>query len=203
METVLLYRWLAAGVVLAAGTVSTVYRERARRVGGAVSRAAEGLPIAIFLRVFGGLAWLALFAFILKPEWVAWASVEVPEAVRWAGAVLALVSVPLMWWVFRSLGLNVTDTVATREGATLVTHGPYRWVRHPLYSVGFLLFAGLTVLAANAFQAIMAVLALGFLVLRTRAEEANLLTRFGTDYATYQAQTGRFVPRLAGGSKPD
>ena len=59
----------------------------------------------------------------------------------------------LMYWVFSSLGDNVTPTVVTRSQLKLVTTGPYRWVRHPLYSVGFLSYVAFAVLAANWFVA--------------------------------------------------
>ena len=39
----------------------------------------------------------------------------------------------LIVWAFRSLGPNLTDTVVTRRHHTLITRGPYRWVRHPFY----------------------------------------------------------------------
>jgi hypothetical protein len=42
--------------------------------------------------------------------------------------------VPAAWWVFSSIGRNVTETVLTKADHTLVTTGPYRWLRHPLYA---------------------------------------------------------------------
>ena len=194
MDEPLAFRLFAAAIVVMAGTVSSVYRHRAHRAGGKVSRAAEGRDAAVLLRLLGGVAWLGLFAYILRPQWVAWAQVPLPEWLRAGGAAVALAAVPLMWWVFRSLGLNVTDTVATREGHTLVTFGPYRWIRHPLYSIGLLLFGGLTVVSANALIAVGAVAALAVLVRRTRIEEAMLIERFGADYEAYRARTGKFVP---------
>ena len=57
----------------------------------------------------------------------------------------------LFVWTFRSLGKNLTDTVVTRRQHTLVQHGPYRWIRHPLYSSAALLIAALSLIAANWF----------------------------------------------------
>lgn len=105
------------------------------------------------------------------------------------------VCVPLIYWVFSSLGKNITSTVAIRKDHALVMHGPYRWVRHPLYTVGFLAFVGFSLLAANWF--IFAMLLLGYpvLILRTFTEEANLVARFGDEYRDYMRRTGRFLPR--------
>lgn len=194
VENLMPFRLLAAAVVIMAATVSGYYRHRAERAGGAVSRAGEGLVAAVLLRVFGGVAWLALFAYVVHPQWVAWAQVPLPYWLRALGACAALAGVPLMWWVFRSLGLNVSDTVGTRNTHTLVTAGPYHWIRHPLYSFGFLLFGGLTLMAANALIAVAAIGALVVLLRRTGIEEAMLIERFGDQYVAYTARTGRFVP---------
>ena len=46
---------------------------------------------------------------------------------------VGVVAACLLIWTFRSLGTNLTDTVVTRKDHTLVTSGPYRFVRHPFY----------------------------------------------------------------------
>jgi protein-S-isoprenylcysteine O-methyltransferase Ste14 len=108
--------------------------------------------------------------------------------------------VPLFYWLFSSLGNNITPTVAIRKDHDLVTSGPYRWVRHPLYSVGFLAFGAFSLLAANWF--IFALLILAFIVLmqRTPIEERRLIEHFGDAYREYMQRTGRYLPRLKGSS---
>ena len=81
---------------------------------------------------------------------------------------------PLLFWTFHSLGKNLTDTVVTRREHTLVTHGPYRWVRHPFYVVVFLWGLSLSLLTANWLLALLGVAAMTMLVTRTRIEEAKL-----------------------------
>jgi protein-S-isoprenylcysteine O-methyltransferase Ste14 len=137
-----------------------------------------------------------LLAYLINPRWMAWSQVGLPPAVRWAGAALSTIAVPLLFWMFRSLGGNVTDTVAIRREHRLVTAGPYRWIRHPLYSFGSLLLLGFSLLSASWFIAGAALVAAPFLVSRTRTEEARLLERFGDDYRAYIQHTGRFLPRL-------
>jgi protein-S-isoprenylcysteine O-methyltransferase Ste14 len=56
-------------------------------------------------------------------------------------------------WLFSSIGSSITQTVATKKDHELITHGPYGWVRHPLYSVGTLMFMALALVAANWFIA--------------------------------------------------
>jgi protein-S-isoprenylcysteine O-methyltransferase Ste14 len=94
------------------------------------------------------------------------------------------------------LGKNLTDTVVTRTKHTLVTVGPYRWIRHPLYTSAALLVLGSSLVAANWFFFVTGCVVMLLLVIRTRKEEENLVARFGDDYQSYMRRTGRFVPRL-------
>ena len=103
----------------------------------------------------------------------------------------------LFSWVFRSLGKNLTDTVVTRAEHTLVTTGPYRWVRHPFYAAGFSFFVAASLMSANWYLAVAGGLAGVLLALRTRTEEAKLIERFGDEYLAYMQRTGKFLPRRA------
>jgi protein-S-isoprenylcysteine O-methyltransferase Ste14 len=88
-----------------------------------------------------------------------------------------------------------TGTVVTRAQATLVTCGPYRWVRHPFYVTAALLMASVTILTANWLIGATSLVVLALLAMRTPREEAMLIARFGQQYRDYMARTGRFVPR--------
>ncbi|MBC8107206.1 MAG: isoprenylcysteine carboxylmethyltransferase family protein, partial [Anaerolineae bacterium] len=107
-----------------------------------------------------------------------------------------LTGVALLVWTFRSLGSNLTDTVVTRKQHTLVVHGPYRWIRHPLYSAAALVIPAVSLIAANWFFFALGITLLCILIVRTRTEEANLVARFGDSYQKYMERTGRFVPRI-------
>ncbi len=103
----------------------------------------------------------------------------------------------MLYWVVSSLGSNISETFLTKERHVLVTHGPYRWVRHPLYTVATIGFVSLSILAANWFMMSMALLAfIGISVLVIPKEEAELIQKFGDEYREYLKRTGRFAPRL-------
>jgi protein-S-isoprenylcysteine O-methyltransferase Ste14 len=190
---------IAVGLLTAAATaVALHFRLKAAAGGEKVSRKDEGLLLAIAVRTAGAALWLATFAWLVRPEWMRSTSFPLPDGVRWIGAGLGACGMAAMWWTLASLGKNLTDTVATRANATLVTHGPYRWVRHPFYVAAALLMLSVTLTAANWLIGLCGLAVIGLLAARTPIEERMLLARFGADYRNYMATTGRFVPRLRG-----
>lgn len=185
------------GAVALAGVmaVGLPYRLRAQRVGGKVSRRAEGVGPMIALRAVAALWALGFILWLVNPGLMRWSEVALPVAARWLGAALLVAVVPLYAWVFHHLGLNVTDTVLTRRAATLVRSGPYRFVRHPLYAFGLFIMAGWALITANAFVALAGAAAAALIVRRTAIEEAHLVRRFGDDYRAYMRTTGAYFPR--------
>jgi protein-S-isoprenylcysteine O-methyltransferase Ste14 len=177
--------------------IGLYYRIRSQATREKLARKDEGIFIMIGLRLCGLLAWIALTAYLINPAWMAWSTVTLLNWMRWIGAFLGLFAVPsLLFWTFRSLGKNLTDTVVTRREHTLVTHGPYRWVRHPFYDVVLLEIVSMSLLAANWLLALLGVSAFAMMVFRTRIEEEKLIERFGDEYRNYMERTGRFFPHL-------
>ena len=126
---------------------------------------------------------------------MAWSSVPLPSWLRWTGVGLGAVAGGFLIWTVHVLGKNLTDTVVTRSKHTLVTSGPYRWVRHPFYdAVAFCILAN-SLATANWFIFFTGMLAFLLIVIRTRKEEENLLARFGDTYRAYVQRTGRFLPK--------
>jgi protein-S-isoprenylcysteine O-methyltransferase Ste14 len=186
---------LAAGMLIVF-PVAAYHRLRAR-TGEALDRRQEGLAPAMTLRLAGLGHMLGLLCHVIWPEWIEWASVTVPTAVRWAGAPLGAAAAGLIGWTLRHLGSNLTDTVVTRRRHTLVTSGPYRFVRHPFYAGAGLAMLANSLLAANIFLLTTGATVFALMVRRTRREEANLLARFGDDYRRYSERAGRILPKLS------
>lgn len=192
-----IFRILVLVLVVTALGISAYFRRKAQRAGGdKIDRTQEGVPLMFVLRVAGLALWLSVLIYILNSDWLAFAALPLPDAARWLGFALCLVALPLLVWMFRSLGNNITDTVQTRANAQLVVQGPYRYIRHPLYSFGVLFFVGIAMMAASALILVVGAAAFTMLVLRTRNEESKLVEKFGDAYRAYMQQTGRFLPRL-------
>jgi protein-S-isoprenylcysteine O-methyltransferase Ste14 len=201
MNAEAIFRILTLILILTAITISAYHRRRAEisaeKAGHAkINRQGENRILRIILRSGGLVLWLSVLAYVIDPGWLAWASFPLPIWLRWVGVAVSVVAALLLYWMFKSLGGNITDTVVTRQEHSLVTHGPYQWIRHPLYSFGSLFFLGLSLVTAKWTLALMAVLAFALLAIRTRDEEARLVERFGDQYHQYMQRTGRFLPRF-------
>lgn len=191
------YRLVFVISFVSAVAISGYYRARARRATGTIPRTAEG-PLAVAGRLMMALPLFgSILLYAVRPRWMAWASLDIPDALRWLGVILALSVLPLLVWVFRSIGSNISETVLIKAEHELVTHGPYRWVRHPLYSSGLLLILGLALLAGSWFMLVFWVI--GAVVFRASvipAEEKNLERTFGKQYREYRETTGALLPRF-------
>jgi protein-S-isoprenylcysteine O-methyltransferase Ste14 len=181
--------WIA--IVLPIG----VYHRIKSMTGERLDRRQEG--VFLFLIRPLGLVFVAgMIAYILDSHWMAWSSMGLPSWLRWMGVGLAGVAVALLICTFRHLGKNLTDTVVTRREHTLITTGPYRWVRHPFYLVLAIGAAGFSLMTAHWFFAVVGGTIFVLLAMRARKEETNLLKRFGDEYRDYVSRTGKFWPRL-------
>ena len=188
----------ALGIVLLLTiSVTGFHRYRAAQSGEPISRKEEGYLFAFALRLAGLLLFVITFAYLVSPTLVQWSQIQLPTSVRGIGFFTGLYSTVLMYLTLSSLGKNLTDTVVTRANATLVTDGPYRWVRHPFYVTTALVMISVTLLTANWLIGLLCLVVLAMLAIRTPKEERALVERFGQSYIDYMARTGRFVPRTS------
>ena len=189
------FRWvMLAGFVAVVG-ITAPHRAKAG-TREKLDRRKEGVFMLATLRPAGAALWLGIIAYMINPAWMAWSAVPLPVWVRWSGAGFCILAVALLTWTLPTLGTNLTDTVVTRERHTLVTGGPYRWIRHPFYVAMALVIVGSALVAANWFVLAAGAVVFTLLAIRSRVEEEQLAARFGEPYRDYQKRTGRFLPRL-------
>jgi len=193
-----IFRILAALVILSGMSISFYFRLKADRdTGEKISRKVDGNAMMTMIRIGGLILWLSPFVYLLNPAWMAWSKLGLPEWVRWLGVGVGILCVLGIYWLFSSIGSGITPTSATRKEHQLVTSGPYRWVRHPLYTVGSFLFISFGMMADNWFIAALGILTFFLMASRTPKEEANLIEKFGDEYREYMKRTGRYFPKIS------
>ena len=135
---------------------------------------------------------------LVRPQWlpVSLTGRLVAEGSGLALGALGLVIAGMLfaYWARVHLGRNWSGEVIVKVGHTLITSGPYRWVRHPIYGGMTLALVG-TALAIGApygFIA-LALILFGFLV-RVRLEEALMRDTFPGEYDRYSRHTARLIP---------
>lgn len=197
MESETPFRIALVAIMVATMAAGAYYRLQAAWSGEKISHREEGCLFAAVLRLAGLALAIAALAYVLFPAAVRWASLPLPIWLRWLGVGLGACGALLMRWTLASLGKNLTDTVVVRSQATLVTHGPYRWVRHPFYLTAAVVMLSATMVSASALLGLLSLLVLGLLAIRTPKEEQMLLDRFGDEYRAYKSTTGRFFPRFS------
>ena len=192
-----IFRILLAAILITGFAISATFRRKADKESGEkVSVKDEGKPMFLALRLGGLVIWFSPIAYVINPAWLAWSKIGLPYWARWIGVGVGVTCIALIYWLFSSIGKGITSTVATRTDHKLVTHGPYRWVRHPLYSVGTTFFLSFGAMADNWFILSAAIIAFILLAMRTPNEEAHLIEKFGNEYRDYMKATGAFLPKF-------
>ncbi len=188
------FRLLLAVLAASGFAISIYFRHRADRAGGRVSRLNDGrrfvaLQMLWFLALLG-----SLLLYLVQPAWIGWARLELPLWTRWLGVGLAAAALPGFVWLLSHLGDNITPTASVRREHRLVITGPYRFIRHPLYTFGTLWWLGMSLVMSSWWVALLTVITFIALTRRTVDEEASLIERFGDDYRNYMARTPRYLP---------
>ena len=197
MNTENIFRILAGLIFFIGFGISAYFRRKADQASGEkISRKVDGNALLNIIRIGGLVLWLSPLAYLINPLWMIWSKIGLPLWARGIGIMIGLLCDLLIYWLFSSIGSGITPTSATRKEHQLTTSGPYRWVRHPLYTVGSAFFISFGMMADNWFIASLGILTFILMAIRTPKEETNLIEKFGDDYREYMKKTGRFFPKV-------
>ena len=143
------------------------------------------------------------FMLISRPEartgWLGTRFVPFSTAVEWFGVSLTAVGVAVAFWARWHLGANWSGVVTLKEGHELVRTGPYRAMRHPIYTGMLLALLG-TALGIGEMRGLIA-FAVAWLSFywKARREESFLAQEFGGRFEEHARHTGMFLPRFSSG----
>ena len=189
------FRCTSVAVQVGFGAVRGYFSNRVEREPVATGRAQTRDRMYYRLMV---TVYFLPFAYALTP-WLDFAHVSVPATLRWAGIMLAFAGVAIVWGTHRALGRHWSGILELRENHRLIDSGPYRHIRHPMYTGFFIMSVGMALLTANLLVGLLQIAAFTATYLaRVADEEAMMLDRFGDEYGGYMRRTGRLFPRLRG-----
>jgi protein-S-isoprenylcysteine O-methyltransferase Ste14 len=147
--------------------------------------------------------WLALvvgYFLVIKssafPSPFNWLVVPHRTSSSWGGVFLCVSGLVLAIWARLILGRNWSGVITLKEGHELIERGPYRVVRHPIYTGILAMLAG-TAIALGYFGGFI-----GFLLvfisfwMKLKREEDLMLEHFPAKYAAYQRRVKRLIPFL-------
>ncbi|HKD85801.1 MAG TPA: isoprenylcysteine carboxylmethyltransferase family protein [Terriglobales bacterium] len=141
-------------------------------------------------------AFYLVFAGEVRAPWLRLHILPANAIVEALGVVLTAAGIALAFWARAFLGGNWSGTVTVKVGHQLVRTGPYRWVRHPIYSGLILALIGTAIERRQVRGAIAVILLyIGFKI-KSRIEERTMTNTFGAEYADYSRTTGAIVPKL-------
>jgi protein-S-isoprenylcysteine O-methyltransferase Ste14 len=162
----------------------------------ALKKREEGVA-SKFAGLLGLIGFVSVIVYVINPGWLAWANLRLPMWLRWIGILIALAGFSLLQWSQNSLGRSWSDIPRMLKGQILITNGPYRVIRHPIYTA-FILILGSTLLISD--NGLVGLLWIGMTVLeivsRIRFEEGLMLEYFGDQYREYINRTDRLIPKL-------
>lgn len=142
-------------------------------------------------------ALLATIIYLVVPAWLSWSALPLPAWLRWLGAGIALAGFALLQWSQMTLGKNWSDAPKLVIEQDMVAHGPYRWIRHPIYAAFLLILGSLLLITSSWLVGGLWIVSTSLdIAARIKAEEAMLSSQFGERYQAYTRKTGRLIPRL-------
>ena len=125
------------------------------------------------------------------------ATAGVYVVLRWAAALAAVAGFLLTLDCWRRMGddwrMDISD-----DHTALITDGPFRRIRHPIYAFSILIMISTAVVLPTPSMIALAALHLSLMNIKARNEEAHLARMHGDAWRRYVEQTGRFLPRLGG-----
>lgn len=146
--------------------------------------------------VFMVAAYTLMFNDRLGYGWLATRFVSVSPTIGIIGVTITFLGIAFAIWARWHLGENWSATVTLKQGHELIRTGPYRRIRHPIYTGMLLAFAG-TALALGEYRALLSVcIVIVAFYAKAKKEERYLTHEFGDKFREHVRHTGMFFPKL-------
>ena len=116
------------------------------------------------------------------------------EAVDWMAGILCIAGLAFCVWARATLGRNWSGTITLKEGHELIERGPYRLVRHPIYTGLLAMFLATAIAFGHLGGFVAVVVAFGSFWIKLREEEKLMRQQFPEQYWSYEQRVKRMIP---------
>lgn len=149
------------------------------------------VPTVMAWLLFPGVGYMCSLPLLRAPQW----SVDHHSVfLDWFAASAAVLAYLLTVPCWLTLGSNWSLAVVPGKETSLITHGVYARVRHPIYALGLMLMAATIVVIPSTAMLIVASAHFILVLLKSANEERFLKQKHGQDYTEYCHRTRRFFP---------
>lgn len=175
--------WIALGVLWIVSAL--MVKPTVRRQSWSSRLVQSGTVVAGFLFIFSKTTRVGPLAWTFVPD---------SPGVAWTGLALNFAGIALAAWARLIIGKNWSATVTVKQSHQLVRRGPYKIVRHPIYSGLLLAILG----TAIALREVRDLVGFGFVFagfwMKLRLEERFMTEQFGEDYTRYEVEVRALIP---------
>jgi protein-S-isoprenylcysteine O-methyltransferase Ste14 len=157
----------------------------------------EGTKREKFLVILVSIGMIIVPVIWLLSNLLQLANIDFPTSVRLIGSIISIYSLWLFYEVHDVLGKNWSPVLEIREGHTLIKEGPYKRIRHPMYTQIWIWVIAQFLITSNWIVGLSGLVPWSILYfVRVPKEEKMMEETFGEAYLEYMEQTGRILPKL-------
>jgi protein-S-isoprenylcysteine O-methyltransferase Ste14 len=169
--------------------VAALKRKKTKQRESILQRLVYISPLVIAIIVLdnprAGFGWLGTYFVPHTPE------------VRWAGVAVMVAGLAFAVWARVHLGSNWSGVVTLKVGHELIRSGPYRNIRHPIYTGILIGFVGNAIVNGQVRALIAVAIIWASFYIKARREEALLAQEFGPKFDEHTRLTGMFLPKIS------
>lgn len=197
MESETIFRIILPALLVAFIAHRGYYTKKYKESASDTLKKREEGAAAKLAGVLGIIGFISMIVYVINPGWLSWVPIPLPFWLRWLGVGIALSGFILLQWAQNTLGKSWSDTPRMIKEQALVTGGPYKLIRHPIYTA-FLLILGSTLFISSNWLIGLAFVAMTALEIASRIgfEEALMVEYFGDQYREYMQKTGQLFPKV-------
>jgi len=156
------------------------------------SEMGKGMMIlTAIITVIGGTG---LIFYLLALPWWPWTHIPLGEYVQWAGIIVSVVPIFYLIWVHRHLDNQWSIALEIQEDHKLITTGPYKRVRHPMYLGLFVYTLGLCLISLDILVTLFFMFSIWVNYRRIPSEEQMMIDQFGDVYLEYMKKSSKLIP---------